>query len=117
MYQTVRVRSVLPDTAAARTGGVLPGDAVLTLDGHKVAGMAVAEVSRRLLGEEGSLCTIDVSPHVISLSISLCISLCENLCVSLSFCISLYSNRVVSLSPCIFMYNYLSASVSVCVSV
>ena len=58
-----RVRSLLPGSAAARSGALRPGDLILAIDGAATRGMPPAAVSQRLLGTEGSSVSLEVAPR------------------------------------------------------
>ena len=57
---TTLINMVYAD-APAQKAGVLPGDIILSVDGHKVKGLSVSEVSNLLRGVPGSIVTLELN--------------------------------------------------------
>lgn len=60
--QFVKIVAVVPG-GPAEGAGVVPGDAVVSVDGEEVADLSLDEVAQRILGEEGTEVTVGILPE------------------------------------------------------
>ena len=69
----VRIVSLMPDSPAARTSALAPGDVIVRVDDEPLAGMTLGEAIVRMRGQPGSQVTISVqrSGHDAEISVAL----------------------------------------------